>query len=530
MSQLAPLPQDLPFRIISKTIGRGAYASIKKAIPKNDTKPVFAVKFIHKAYAIKHGRLSAKQIAMEVSLHSHVGKHANIIEWFATGEDPVWKWIAMEYAEGGDLFDKIEADIGVSEDIAHFYFTQLVSGVSYMHSKGVGHRDIKPENILLSESGNLKIADFGLATLFEYNGNTKLSTTMCGSPPYIAPEVISCSRNSRSRSHTKSVGYTANLVDIWSCGVVLFVLLVGNTPWDEPTPQSWEYQEYVGKKGRSSDDLWKKLPITVLSLLRGMMNVDVSKRFNFMHIKQHPWFTRKNPLMTSDGMMCDPLGLATQMLEELRIDFSHRPTFSSRSQQLQGDSAGNNYNELVSHFSYTQPETTISDLELDWDHPSHRSANNFSASQPTKTCSLEYLVGEPSMKQFSPLSSVPLSLTQNARHFKDIIPPQSLTRFLSHLSMQFLLEALCSALHSLNVLIGPLTPPPLNQELWIKIKTLDGRRCSLNGDIVLEAYNNGSDLPLIEVRFVKIKGDPLEWRRFFKSVVILCKDAVFIPE
>jgi len=134
---------------------------------------------------------------MEVSLHSHIGQHPNIIEWFATGEDAVWKWIAMEYAEGGDLFDKIEADTGVSEDIAHFYFTQLISGVSYMHSKGVGHRDIKPENILLSESGNLKIADFGLATLFEYNGSRKLSTTMCGSPPYIAPEVISCTKGTK---------------------------------------------------------------------------------------------------------------------------------------------------------------------------------------------------------------------------------------------------------------------------------------------------------------------------------------------
>ena len=74
----------------------------------------------------------------------------------------------MELAEGGDLFDKIESDVGVGEDVAHLYFTQLISAMTYMHSKGVGHRDLKPENILLSAEGNLKIADFGLATLFEY--------------------------------------------------------------------------------------------------------------------------------------------------------------------------------------------------------------------------------------------------------------------------------------------------------------------------------------------------------------------------
>src|SRR5258706_5579165 len=131
----------------------------------------------------------------------------------------MWKWIGMEFAEGGDLFDKIEADVGVSEDIAHFYFTQLVSGVSFMLSKGVSHRDIKPENLLLSETGNLKIADFGLATLFEYNGSRKLSSTMSGSPPSIAPDVISCSKSTQSRHRPQPPGYAADMMDIWSCRV-----------------------------------------------------------------------------------------------------------------------------------------------------------------------------------------------------------------------------------------------------------------------------------------------------------------------
>lgn len=476
---------------------------------------------------------------MEVSLHSHIGQHPHIIEWFATGENAVWKWIAMEYAEGGDLFDKIEADAGVSEDIAHFYFTQLVSGVNYMHSKGVGHRDIKPENILLSESGDLKIADFGLATLFEYQGSTKMSSTMCGSPPYIAPEVITCSRNTQSRGGSKPVGYSANLVDIWSCGVVLFVLLVGNTPWDAPTSDSWEFEEYLGTKGRSTDELWQKLPVTVLSLLRGMMNVDTKKRFNFDQIKQHPWFTRKNRLLTSDGKSRDPLCLATEMLENLHIDFNRQPTLSQRVRQSQ-DAMDVDSDAHQPHFSYTQPETPINDILFDWERIPRVNANGFSASQPVNAldigvCTmtngsahpLESLVDEPSMSQFAAVPAVPMSLTQHARRFRDIVPNYSLTRFFSQLSAPLLLQMLREALHQLNVPIPPAAQMRGREHAgWIKVKTVDGRLCSLSGDIVIDTYVTG-ETELLEVRFVKVKGDPLEWRRFFKSVVVLCGPGVY---
>lgn len=451
----------------------------------------------------------------------------------------------MEYAEGGDLFDKIEADVGVTEDIAHFYFTQLISGVSYMHSKGVGHRDIKPENILLSDSGNLKIADFGLATLFEYNGSSKLSTTMCGSPPYIAPEVISCSTTTQTRHAPKGTGYAANLVDIWSCGVVLFVLLVGNTPWDSPTSESWEFEEFTRTKGRSSDELWQKLPAPVLSLLRGMMSVDTKKRFNFEHIRRHPWFTRKNPLLTHDGKMTDPLSLATQMLESLRIDFSQQPTTSQRNAGKDQDAMDIDCQEERDlKFSFTQPEAPINDILFDSERPPRVSALGFSASQPMNVrdggiCTMtngtsgnpfESLAEEPSMSQFTPVPTVPLSLTQHARQFRDIVPNYSLTRFFSHLPSALLLQLLTNALHQLNVPI-PSVPQIQGKDhaAWIKIKTVDGRHCGLSGDIVIDTYISG-EASLLEVRFVKIKGDPLEWRRFFKNVVVLCKDGVYVPE
>ncbi|KAH9894639.1 putative serine/threonine protein kinase [Xylariomycetidae sp. FL2044] len=536
MSQLDPLPKDLPFQFISKTIGRGAYASIKKARPLDSPSPVFAVKLIHKGYAMKNGRVSAKQIQMEVSLHSHVGQHPNVIEWFATGEDHVWRWIAMEFAEGGDLFDKIEADVGVTEDIAHLYFLQLVSGVSFIHSKGVAHRDLKPENVLMSEDGNLKLADFGMATMFEYKGQTKLSATMCGSPPYIAPEVLACGRDRRTSQVTK---YAAELVDMWSCGVILFVLLVGNTPWDEPTAQSWEFQEYVKTNGRSTDSLWERIPADCLSLLRGMMNIDPKRRFSFAQIRQHPWYTRNNRFLTADGEISDPLNLATQMLENLHIDFSQQPPASQRPSQPSEDSMDI---DMPTKFSSTQPETPINDVLFDWERPTLRSLGTsaISSTQPISRADAlvptpatqSALAEEPSMSQFSAAPSVPYSLTQHARRFRDIVPAHSFTRFFSHMPPQLLVQMLSDALHNLNVPL-PSAPPYVgigDHVSALKVRTVDERKQGLHGEIFVDKYYLPGSQELLEVRFVKLKGDPLEWRRFFKKVVLLCKDGVYKPE
>ncbi|KAI1086269.1 Pkinase-domain-containing protein [Rostrohypoxylon terebratum] len=541
MSQIDPLPSNLPFRFISKTIGRGAYASVKKAIPLDATTPVFAVKLIHKGHAIKHGHISAKQIAMEVSLHSHVGQHPNIIEWFATDEDHVWRWIAMEYAEGGDLFDKIEADVGVSEDISQVYFHQLISGVSFIHSKGVAHRDLKPENILMSDNGNLKIADFGMATMFEYRGQRKQSATMCGSPPYVAPEILVCGRQEK-KTGSEPVKYSPELTDIWSCGVILFVLLVGNTPWDEPTKSSWEFLEYKRTNGRSSDDLWKRVPAEALSLLRGMMNIEPKKRFTFPQIRQHPWYTRHNELLASDGQINDPIVLATKMLENLRIDFSQHPTSSQRQSQSSADAMDidGGFNKISS----TQPEVPINDALFDWERPALRTLG-VSSTQPMSredatlppsatqsTNFFDALAEEPSMSQFSQTPGVPLTLTQRAQRFKDIVPTHSFTRFFSNIPPQLLVQMLKDALHNLNVPL-PSQPPYVGQGAHVstlKVKTMDDRKQGLHGEILIDKYFLPESQELLEVRFVKLKGDPLEWRRFFKRVVLLCKDGVYKPE
>ncbi len=445
----------------------------------------------------------------------------------------------MELAEGGDLFDKIESDVGVGEDVAHLYFSQLVSAVAYMHSKGVGHRDLKPENILLSAEGNLKIADFGLATLFEYKGEKKLCRTSCGSPPYTAPEVLNCD----SRLAKKfDQGYQGDYVDIWSCGVVLFVLLVGNTPWDEPLDRSYEFDQYVKTNGRPDDELWHNLPAETLSLLRGMMRVNPKERFSLAEIRRHPWFTRENRYISSDGKIENPLALATQMFESMKIDFSQDPMASqTQRSQVSEDAMDVDSRDVATKLSSTQPEAPTNDIMFDWERPPRvTTSNGVSASQPSIIDGVpmsesnwdDRLAEEPSFSQFSAIPQVPLSKTQFARQFGDIVPSHSLTRFFSLWPLANLHAAIADALHRLGVPtpVSPLaTPSATSSSVWIKIRATDTRHCPLTGDVAIEKVA-GIGAHLLETNFVKAKGDPVEWRRFFKKVVVLCKDAVYKPD
>ncbi|KAF5782994.1 putative protein kinase CAMK-CAMKL-CHK1 family [Helianthus annuus] len=201
---------------IGKLLGHGSFAKVYLARNLKSNEQV-AIKVIDKEKILKTGLIS--HIKREISILRRV-RHPNIVQLYEVMATKTKIYFVMEYVKGGELFNKV-AKGRLKEDVARKYFQQLISAVGFCHSRGVFHRDLKPENILLDESGDLKVSDFGLSAISEQIKGDGLFHTFCGTPAYVAPEVLG------------RKGYEASKVDIWSCGVILFVLMAGYLPFHD---------------------------------------------------------------------------------------------------------------------------------------------------------------------------------------------------------------------------------------------------------------------------------------------------------
>ncbi|XVE77329.1 hypothetical protein DITRI_Ditri13aG0053800 [Diplodiscus trichospermus] len=203
---------------LGRTLGEGSFAKVKLA--KNvETGEYVAIKILDRQLTLRHRMV--EQIKREISTTKFL-KHPNVIKVFEVMASKTKIYIVMEFVDGGELFDKVAMGRRLEEDEARSYFHQLINAVDYCHSRGVYHRDLKPENLLLDSHGVLKISDFGLSALSQQVKEDGLLHTACGTPNYVAPEVI------------KNKGYDGTASDIWSCGVILFVLMASYLPFDEP--------------------------------------------------------------------------------------------------------------------------------------------------------------------------------------------------------------------------------------------------------------------------------------------------------
>ncbi|KAK5644542.1 hypothetical protein RI129_005842 [Pyrocoelia pectoralis] len=258
-----------------QTLGEGAYGEVKLLMHRH-SKETLAAKIID----LNKHKDAAHSVRREVRIHS-ILDHENIIKLYGSRfiSDVNCEIIYLEFAAGGELFNRIEPDIGMPIEESQKYFHQLLTGLSYLHQRGITHRDIKPENLLLDINGNLKISDFGMATIFRLRGKERLLEKKCGTLPYIAPEVL-------------QNPYNAAPADIWSCGIVLVAMVAGELPWDQPTMDCPEYELWINDQYLLITP-WSKIENTLLSLVRKILSANPQKRLPTELILRHPWLTKK---------------------------------------------------------------------------------------------------------------------------------------------------------------------------------------------------------------------------------------------
>ena len=253
---------------IKGILGKGTFSKVKLGISKMTNEKV-AIKIMDKQLALnKH---NFERIKRELSILKNC-KHPNIIKIHDTKEDQNNFYFIMEYCQYGELFLHIVNNKRLDDKQSSFYFFQLINGLNYLHINNIVHRDLKPENLLLGKGKILKIIDFGLSN---YSFDNQYLNTPCGSPSYASPEMI------------KGKKYNGFISDIWSCGVILYVMLCGYLPFD----------------GFNNNDLFKKIlkckvnypnnmDKSAMDLLKNILVANPDKRIDVNKIKQHPFYLK----------------------------------------------------------------------------------------------------------------------------------------------------------------------------------------------------------------------------------------------
>ncbi|CAD5163841.1 unnamed protein product [Musa acuminata subsp. malaccensis] len=264
---------------LGRTLGEGNFGKVKHA-RHLETGETFAVKILDRKRI-----LSLKvddQIKREIATLKLL-KHPNVVRLHEVSASKTKIYMVLEFVNGGELFDKILKG-KLSEEEGRRLFQQLIDAVSYCHDKGVYHRDLKPENVLVDAKGDIKISDFGLSALPQHLGNDGLLHTTCGSPNYIAPEVLS------------NRGYDGSRSDIWSCGVILYVILTGFLPFDDRN-LAVLYQKI--SKGETEIPKW--LSPGAQNILKRILDPNPIMRINMAGIKADDWFKQDYaPIVPND--------------------------------------------------------------------------------------------------------------------------------------------------------------------------------------------------------------------------------------
>ena len=253
---------------IKETIGKGTFSIVKLGINKATNEKV-AIKILKKK-KILH-KADKSRLEREISILKKLN-HINVINSHKINEDSDNYYIVMEYCENGELFNYIVDRQKLDEDEASYFFYQLINGLDYIHHKNIVHRDLKPENLLLGKGNILKIIDFGLSNYYD---EEKLLSTPCGSPCYASPEMV-CGNK-----------YNGLMIDIWSCGIIIFAMTCGFLPFEDTN------NELLFKKiMKCRVDYPEFLSNNTLDIMKKILVVDPHKRITIEQIRKHPFYIK----------------------------------------------------------------------------------------------------------------------------------------------------------------------------------------------------------------------------------------------
>nr|AAI28511.1 KIAA0999 protein [Homo sapiens] len=331
------MPARIGYYEIDRTIGKGNFAVVKRATHLV-TKAKVAIKIIDKTQLDEE---NLKKIFREVQIMKMLC-HPHIIRLYQVMETERMIYLVTEYASGGEIFDHLVAHGRMAEKEARRKFKQIVTAVYFCHCRNIVHRDLKAENLLLDANLNIKIADFGFSNLFTPG---QLLKTWCGSPPYAAPELF------------EGKEYDGPKVDIWSLGVVLYVLVCGALPFDGSTLQNLRARVLSGKF---------RIPFFMSTecehLIRHMLVLDPNKRLSMEQICKHKWMKLGDADPNFDRLIAE----CQQLKEERQVDPLNEDVLLAmedmgldKEQTLQAEQAGTAMNISVPQVQLINPENQI---------------------------------------------------------------------------------------------------------------------------------------------------------------------------
>ncbi|KAM9860481.1 serine/threonine-protein kinase BRSK2-like isoform 1-T1 [Aulostomus maculatus] len=253
-----------PYRL-EKTLGKGQTGLVKLGVHCVTCQKV-AIKIVNRE---KLSESVLMKVEREIAILKLI-EHPHVLKLHDVYENKKYLYLVLEHVSGGELFDYLVKKGRLTPKEARKFFRQIISALDFCHSHSICHRDLKPENLLLDEKNNIRIADFGMASL--QVGDSLLETS-CGSPHYACPEVI------------RGEKYDGRKADAWSCGVILFALLVGALPFDDDN-----LRNLLEKVKLGVFHMPHFIPPDCQNLLRGMIEVDATKRLTLEQIQKHTWY------------------------------------------------------------------------------------------------------------------------------------------------------------------------------------------------------------------------------------------------